>query len=462
MNENAPSLKVVYRPTATLNPYANNSNVHSAEQVAGIAGSIAEFGFTNPLLIDEDGTLIAGHGRLLAAQSLGMEEVPCIVLAHLTDAQRRAYVIADNQLAKKATWDVEMLAAELDYLAGMDFDLSLTGFDMPDIDAILRGGGDFLPTAGAPVHPGVSQPFPEKYVNSGDRALLKKFGIPPFSVFDSRQGYWQERKRTWLALVGDTSATKEDTLAHGTIMTHINKGSSGFDPVLAEVIYTWFCPSGGHILDPFGGEQTKGFVAGYLGLRYSAVEYREEQVLFNRQRCLGMDGVQYTTGDSNDISKLIKDRNFDFVFTSPPYYDLEVYSQEDMSALGTYEEFMRQYENIFAQCVAMLAENRFLVVKVGEVRDKESGQYRNFVGDNIAMFLRLGLVYYNEIIMVNPIGTAAIRADRSFRNRKVVKVHQNVLVFYKGNPAEIRNHFPEVEFDHDLGTNEGAEDDNQD
>lgn len=465
MNENASRLKVVYRPTATLNPYANNSNVHSPDQVAAIAASIQEFGFTNPLLIDENDTLIAGHGRLLGANLLGLEEVPCIVLAHLTDAQRRAYVIADNQLAKRATWDVDMLAAELDALAGMDYDLSLTGFDAVDIDAILRGES-FLPDGGAaPVHTGVSQPFPEKYQNSGDSPLRRKFGVPPFSVFDCRQGYWQDRKRAWLALVGDTSATKEGTLARGYILQFINNGSSGFDPVLAEIIYSWFLPPGGKILDPFGGEQTKGFVAGYLGHQYHAVEFREEQVQFNQARCLGMEGVHYTTGDSNDISKLIKGRGFDLVFTSPPYYDLEVYSADDMSALGTYDEFMRQYENIFAQCVAMLADNRFLVVKVGEVRDRDSGEYRNFVGDNVAMFRRLGLVYYNEIILVNPIGTAAIRATKTFRTRKVVKTHQNVLVFYKGNPAEIRNHFPDVEFETDLPglqPQDGAEDDNQD
>lgn len=467
MNENAPRLKVVYRPTATLNPYDNNSNVHTPEQVAGIAASIERFGFTNALLIDENGTLIAGHGRLLAAQSLGLEEVPCVVLAHLTEAERRAYVIADNQLAKKATWDVEMLAAELDYLSGQDFDLSLTGFDMVDIDAILRGDA-FLPDSSAPAaHTGVSQPFPEKYQNSGDRPLLRKFGVPPFSVFDCRQGYWQDRKRAWLALVGDTSATKEGTLAKGYILQFINNGSSGFDPVLAEIIYTWFCPSGGRVLDPFGGEQTKGYVAGYLGHPYSAVEFREEQVEFNRRVCLGFQGVEYTTGDSNDISRLIKGRGFDLVFTSPPYYDLEVYSAEDMSALGTYEEFMRQYENIFQQCVAMLADNRFLVVKVWDIRAKDTGAYRNFVGENIAMFQRLGLHFYNEIILVNPIGTAAIRATKTFRTRKVVKTHQNVLIFYKGNPTEIRNHFPEVEFDHDLAgmdntENDGADDDNQD
>lgn len=126
-------------PIDTLIPYARNSRTHSDEQVAQIAASIREFGFTNPVLIDGAGGLIAGHGRVLGARKLGLAEVPCIRLAHLTEAQRRAYVIADNKLALNAGWDDEMLALELRDLHGMDFDLSLTGFENDDIAALLAG-----------------------------------------------------------------------------------------------------------------------------------------------------------------------------------------------------------------------------------------------------------------------------------------------------------------------------------
>lgn len=122
-----------------LVPYARNSRTHSDEQIAQIAASIREFGFTNPVLIDGDGGIIAGHGRVLGARKLGLAEVPCISLAHLTEAQRRAYVIADNKLALNAGWDDEMLALELRDLRGMDFDLSLTGFEDDDIAALLAG-----------------------------------------------------------------------------------------------------------------------------------------------------------------------------------------------------------------------------------------------------------------------------------------------------------------------------------
>lgn len=119
-----------------LIPYARNSRTHSDEQVAQIAASIKEFGFTNPVLIDGEGGIIAGHGRVMAARKLGISEVPCITLDHLTDAQKRAYIIADNKLALNAGWDDEMLRIELDELGEMDFDLELTGFSLDEIEAL--------------------------------------------------------------------------------------------------------------------------------------------------------------------------------------------------------------------------------------------------------------------------------------------------------------------------------------
>ncbi len=120
-----------------LIPYARNSRTHSDAQVAQIAASIKEFGFTNPVLIDADGGIIAGHGRVLAARKLGLVEVPCIRLGHLSEAQKRAYVIADNKLALNAGWDVEMLKVEFDALKEMDFDLALTGFDAGELEALM-------------------------------------------------------------------------------------------------------------------------------------------------------------------------------------------------------------------------------------------------------------------------------------------------------------------------------------
>lgn len=132
-------LVVEQHPVADLIPYAANSRTHSDAQVAQIAASIKEFGWTNPILIDGTGSIIAGHGRLLAARKLGMEEVPCIVLDHLTKAQQRALVIADNQLALNAGWDMEMLAAEIEGLNFEGFDLALLGFDDAKLNELLNG-----------------------------------------------------------------------------------------------------------------------------------------------------------------------------------------------------------------------------------------------------------------------------------------------------------------------------------
>jgi DNA modification methylase len=137
MNAIAMPAAIEHLPIDALVPYARNSRTHSDAQVAQVAASIREFGFTNPVLIDDAGGIIAGHGRVMAARSVGLDTVPCIRLGHLSEAQRRAYVIADNKLALNAGWDEALLAAELRDLAGFEFDLNLTGFMGDEIDALL-------------------------------------------------------------------------------------------------------------------------------------------------------------------------------------------------------------------------------------------------------------------------------------------------------------------------------------
>lgn len=154
------------KPTGDLIPFAANAKLHSEGQIAQIAGSIREFGFCNPVLVAPDNTIIAGHGRVLAAQKLGLETVPVIVLDHLTEAQRRAYVIADNRLAETGGgWDWQMLRAELDHIAELDdFDIGLTGFlpeDFPsdDLESFAVDGGE--------QHGGSNQ----TYLSFGDRKV---------------------------------------------------------------------------------------------------------------------------------------------------------------------------------------------------------------------------------------------------------------------------------------------------
>ena len=139
-----PADKVERRAIDSLVPYARNARTHSDEQVAQIAASIREWGWTVPILVDEEGTIIAGHGRIMAAQKLGLKDVPVMVADGWTDAQKRAYVIADNKLALNAWWDTDLLAAEIQDVDGSDIDLALLGFDGTELD-LLMFDGNFEP-----------------------------------------------------------------------------------------------------------------------------------------------------------------------------------------------------------------------------------------------------------------------------------------------------------------------------
>lgn len=166
-----------------LIPYARNARTHSEAQIAQIAGSIREFGFCNPVLIDANDGIIAGHGRVMAAQKLGMNEVPCVRLDHLSKTQRRAYIIADNKLALNAEWDMELLGLEFDDLKAEGFDLELTGFDDAELMDMEMDGE------------------PEAEGDTEERqTMAERFGIPPFSVLNAREGWWQNRKKAWLAI----------------------------------------------------------------------------------------------------------------------------------------------------------------------------------------------------------------------------------------------------------------------
>lgn len=222
-------------------------------------------------------------------------------------------------------------------------------------------------------------------------------------------------------------------------------GNSIFDPVLCELAYRWFAPEGGKILDPFAGGSVRGIVAEKLGYHYTGIELRAEQIDANQKQSEAI-GVQpqWILGDSFKMDELLPEvpyeERYDMVFTCPPYYDLEMYSEsnDDGSAKQTYEEFIAWYEIILKKCVERLKWNRFAVVVVGEIRD-ENGWYRNFVGDTVEVLRRCGLKYYNEGILVTSIGSLPLRVNGQFGGyRKLGKTHQNVIVAYNGsNPEQI-------------------------
>lgn len=225
-------------------------------------------------------------------------------------------------------------------------------------------------------------------------------------------------------------------------------GTSIFDPVLCELVYRWFCPKGGFILDPFAGGSVRGIIAGKLGYQYIGVDLSGKQIEANREQAIKIcDTIRptWTVGDSQNIDTLAKGE-YDLIFSCPPYYDLEVYSdlEGELSALPSYGDFIKAYQVIISKCVAMLRDNRFACFVVGDIRDKQ-GFYCNFVSDTISAFQDVGMYLYNEAILVTAVGSLPIRVTRAFQsNRKLGKTHQNVLIFYKGDVKKIKS-FGEVE-----------------
>jgi DNA modification methylase len=422
-----------------LIPYARNSRTHSDQQVAQVAASIREFGFTNPVLIDSEDGIIAGHGRVMAARKLEMTEVPCIRLGHLTETQKRAYIIADNKLALNSGWDDEMLGLELADLREADFDLDLIGFDAGEIEDLFPDQGD---DAGD-----------SKGEGSGSGSLASKFGVPPFSVLNARDGWWQDRKRKWIALGIDSEEGRNAPAGGSPDMLARQSGESGtsiFDPTLCELAYRWFSPSNGTVLDPFAGGSVRGIVASVLGRQYIGVDLRQEQVNANRIQgdkiCPDLPPVWHNA-DSRDIDKICHDVDADFIFSCPPYADLEVYSSNplDLSTMD-YADFKEAYFEIIAKACSRLKQDRFACFVVGDVRDK-SGNYYNFVGDTVEAFKSAGLNYYNEAILTTPCGSVAMRAGNSFStSRKLGKAHQNVLVFVKGDGKKAAQACGECDF----------------
>lgn len=269
---------------------------------------------------------------------------------------------------------------------------------------------------------------------------------PPFSVFDSKQGYWQERKREWKQIGLQSEVGRDDALLGSGLKQLAEKqgssltGTSIFDPVLCEVIYNWFSPKDGIVFDPFAGGSVRGVVAEMLGRRYIGIDLSEKQVDANQMNAdkLGVCPAWHCD-DSRNMDQYIPDGSADLVFSCPPYHNLEKYSDHplDLSNMN-YDAFAAAYGEIISNSCRKLKENRFAVFVVGEIRDSK-GAYRDFVGLTKRLFMDAGLILYNDGILLEQYGTAPMRAANNFKHRKMTKVHQNVLVFYKGDIKAIHD-----------------------
>jgi DNA methylase len=299
--------------------------------------------------------------------------------------------------------------------------------------------------------------------------LATEFVCPPFSVLNARDGAWQERKRAWLSLglrgeEGRENGQGKDNEAIPGGATGANSawklrgangyrsvresqdageepsgnGTSIFDPVLCELMYRWFCPPGGLVLDPFAGGSVRGIVASLLGRRYVGIDLSAQQITANLAQAYTIcdePAPVWIVGDSRELPTLWPESEpVDMVFSCPPYANLERYSEDprDLSTLE-YPEFVAGYFDILTKALAWLKDDRFACMVVGEVRHP-TGRYLGFVNDTVTAMQLSGLEFYNDAILVTAVGSLPVRVPIQFRSgRKLGKTHQNVLVFVKGD-----------------------------
>ena len=501
-------------PVSQVVPWDKNPRGIKTADFERLKKQILTLGVYKPLVAYKDGeqyVVLGGNMRIRALKSLGVTEVDVSLVKPKTEADKVKIALSDNDRA--GFYEEERLAELV----------------LPHLEDI--NVSDFKVDIGEPLDlRSLLERFAPNLDGSEDQvtaSLAERFIIPPLSVFDTRQGYWQDRKKAWTSLGIESYESRDGTKATGSLsgtvpryysmkkkaekrlgreltheefakkylpdllpedsMLHCTEGGgilSVFDPVLCEIVCRWFCPRGGSVLDPFSGGSVRGIVASSLGLRYTGVDIRKAQVEANRRQaekilfafagarggkvraCLKIASTakrglitagsrsspqvnivahapRWIVGNSLQIDKKAPGE-YDFVFSCPPYFDLERYSDdvEDLSSLN-WEEFCRQYGEIVRKSCGMLKENRFACFVVGDIRDK-TGLYRNFIGETVNAFRAAGLSLYNEIILVNVVGAAPLRVGKPFgQYRKVGKVHQNVLVFYKGkNPKDIKRDFP--------------------
>ena len=367
-----------------------------------------------PIVVSKDMEILGGNMRYQACKEVGLKEVYIIKADKLTDKQIEEFIVKDN--VGFGEWDWDVLANDW------------------DINELEEWGLDGFP-------------FEEEPKEEHNK-LQDTFVVPPFSVLDTKKGYWQERKKYWRNLIGDEGESREGALAKGdtNIMAATNNGVSLLDPVLAEIANKWFGLDNCNTFDCFAGDSVFGYISDALGNTFTGIELRQEQTDLNNQRLKGSKS-KYICDDGQNVLKHIKEDSQDLLFSCPPYFDLEVYSdlKNDASNQKDYKDFLQILDNAFTGALKCLKDNRFAVIVVGDIRDKQ-GFYYGFADDVKNIFIRNGAKLYNEMIIAESIGTLPQRVGRYMHNRKVGKCHQNVLVFYKGNPKEIKKIYKKLDF----------------
>jgi hypothetical protein len=261
----------------------------------------------------------------------------------------------------------------------------------------------------------------------------------PFSILDTRTKDWKARKDWWVTTYGIQSELGREETESRTMFWDAPTNVSIFDPVLCELMYEWFSPKGGMVLDPFAGGSVRGIVAEELGRKYIGIDLSESQIKANKQQS---KKPLWLCGDSDLELNMVADESHDFIFTCPPYYDLEIYTDNpsDLSNMDD-DSFDEKYKSILRKSVTKLKNNRFYCIVVSEVREQSTtgnykiGKYKRLVSKTIDILEGAGLSFYNDMILFNSQHQAS-RVGKTYfeRNRKIPSVHQNILVFVKGNP----------------------------
>lgn len=456
-------------PVASLRPHPRNPNVGDD---ATVQESVERNGFFGGILVQESsGYVLGGHTRLRVAAKAGAETVPALWL-DVDDETAIRILLVDNRSARKGHDDERALS---DLLASLEGDLAGTGYDDAALAALLRQ----LEDQALPPRP----------------SLKDQFLVPPFSVLDARQGYWQERKRQWLSIgirselgrgeaaspggsprpstslgengktvrgdgvgkrltyvQGDRNDEELDEVSKKILAT--GSGTSVFDPVLCELVYRWFCPAAGAVLDPFAGGSVRGVVASLLGHPYVGVDLSESQISANLIQAGEMCSEvipRWFVGDSRNITSgwPAAGEEFDLVFSCPPYYDLEVYTDDpaDLSRAPNRCAFVDGLAVALMGAISRLRDNRFVVLVMGEARGK-TGDLHALIPGAIEAAERAGLRYYNEAVLVTMVGSLCLRAGRQFASsRKMGRTHQTVLVFTKGDGRKTAEACGTVEVD---------------
>lgn len=450
-----------------------NYRKHDKKNKSLIKKSLEKFGAGRSIVVDAEGEIIGGNGVYEQAQKLGLKtkivetdgsELVVVKRTDLKtdDEKRKALAVMDNSTSDTSEFDMELLTADFTVDELSDF-----GIELPE------------------------EKEDEEEEDKEKGNINEDFIIFPCSILDQNNSKWQDRKKYWikrLEINNNINSREGKLYKNKNNMTHYPKtyscymnfkhknneqlsfeefvekfnppefeedkqnifvkGVSVFDPVLSELSCKWFSPYlGCKIFDCFAGDCFKGLVFALCGYEFTGIELRQEQVDDNINCCKKFENLnlKYICDDGQNVDKYLQKESQYLLFSCPPYYNLEVYSNlpNDASNQKDYSDFLKILDNAYSKSIKILKDNRFAVIVVGNIRDKQ-GFYYNFINDIINIFNKNGMFLLNELILKEPVSIRCFSARRLFKSRKIVKIHQNILVFYKGNPKKIKEIFPEV------------------